>query len=111
MKLLAILMLLVGIASGAGAAHELWYVGPETREFWVGVFATPAGFFFAVAGILLWRRGLGARGIVLIAALILGSVTIAAVALHVMGPPAALIGVVSSLVVAGWSWRSRAVVV
>lgn len=111
MKLVAILMVLAGVLIGAGAAHEFWYFGPETRQFWVGVFATPAGFFFTIAGILLWRRGSGARRIVLIAAVVLASATVAATGLDVMGPPATLIGVVSSLVALGWTWRSRAVVV
>ena len=111
MKLVAILMVLAGLAIGVGAALEFWYFGPESRPFWVGVFATPAGFFFTVAGILLWRRGSGARQFVLIAALVLASATVAATALDVMGPPATLVGVISSLGALGWTWRSRAVVV
>jgi hypothetical protein len=110
MKFVAILMVLAGVLIGAGAAHEFWYFGPETREFWVGVFATPAGFFFTVAGILLWRRGSGARRVVMIAALVMASATVAASALRVMGPPATLTGVISSLVALGWTWKSRAVI-
>lgn len=108
MKFVAILMVLAGILIGAGAAHEFWYFGPEARQFWVGVFATAAGFFFIIAGILLWRRGSDARRIVLIAALAMASATVAATALDVMGPPATLMGVVSALVALGWTWRSRA---
>jgi hypothetical protein len=111
MKFVAILMVVAGVLIGLGGADEFRYFGPETMQFWVGVFATPAGFFFTVAGILLWRRGSGARGVVLIAALVMVSATVAATALHVMGLPAALIGVVSSLVALGWTWRSRAMVV
>jgi hypothetical protein len=109
MKFVAILMVLAGILIGGGAVLEFWYSGPESRQFWVGGFATPAGFFFTVAGILLWRRGSGARRVVVIAALVMISATVAATALHVMGPPATLIGVISSLVALGWVWRSRAV--
>jgi hypothetical protein len=111
MKLVAILMVLAGLSIGVGAALEFWYYGPETRQFWVGVFATPASFLFTVAGIMLWRRGNGARRIVLIAALVMVSATVAATALAVMGLPATLVGVVSSLVALGWAWRSRAVVI
>ena len=111
MKLIAILMVLAGLAIGVGAALEFWYYGPESTQFWVGVFATPAGFFFTFAGILLWRRGIDARQVVLIAALVMASATVAATALAVMGPPATLVGVISSLVALGWTWRSRAVVV
>jgi Co/Zn/Cd efflux system component len=111
MKFIAILMVLAGLLIGLGAADELRYFGPETTQFWVGVFATPAGFFFTVAGILLWRRGSRARQLVMIAALVMASATLAATALHVMGPPATLVGVVSSLVALGWTWKSRTVVV
>jgi len=111
MKFVAILMVLAGFLIGAGAALEFWYYGPEATQFWVGVFAAPAGFFFTVAGILLWQRGSGARRVVLVAALVMVGATVAATALHVMGPPATLVGVVSSLVALGWTWRSRVVVV
>lgn len=111
MKLVAILMVLTGVLIGGGAALEIVYYGPDARQFWVGVFATPAGVFFAVAGILLWRRGSGARRVVLIAALVMASATVAATALHVMGLPATLVGILSSLAVAGWTWRYRAMAV
>lgn len=110
MKLIAILMVLAGLAIGVGAALEFWYSGPESTEFWIGVFATPAGFFFTYAGILLWLRGSGARQVVLIAAVVMLSATVAATALRVMGPPATLTGVMSALVALGWAWRSRAAV-
>lgn len=111
MRFVAILMVLTGLAIGIGGALEFWYFGPETKQFWVGIFAAPAGFYFTVAGILLWWRGSDARRIVLIAALVMASATVAATALDVMGPPATLVGMVSSLVALGWTWRSRAVVV
>ena len=111
MRFISILMVLAGLLIGAGAAHEFWYFGPESRQFWVGVFATPAGFFFAFAGILLWRRGSGARRVVLIAALVLAIATVAATALRVMGPPATLVGMLSSIGVAAWTWRSRAMAI
>jgi len=111
MKFVAIVMVLAGVLIGGGAALEFWYFGPETRQFWVGVFATPAGFFFTVAGILLWRRGSGARRVVLIAALVMATATVAATALRVMGLPAMLVGLLSSLVVAGWTLRSHAMAV
>jgi hypothetical protein len=111
MKFVAILMVLTGFLIGLGAALEFWYFGPEATQFWVGVFATPAGFFFTVAGILLWLRGNGARQVVVIAALVMVGATVAATALHVMGPPATLMGVISSLVALGWTLKSRAVVV
>jgi hypothetical protein len=110
MKLIAILMVLAGLAIGVGAAPEFWYYGPESIQFWVGVFATPAGFFFTYAGILLWLRGSGARQVVLVAALVMVSATVAATALGVMGAPAALVGVVSSVVALAWTWRSRSLV-
>jgi hypothetical protein len=110
MKYVAILMVLAGVLIGAGAADEFRYFGPEATQFWVGAFAAPAGFFFAVAGILLWRWGSRARQIVVIAALVMASATVAATALHVMGALATLIGVVSSLVALGWTWKSREVV-
>jgi hypothetical protein len=111
MKIVAILMVISGIAIGGGGALEFGYYGPEARQFWAGVIATPAGFFFAVAGILLWRRGSGARRVVLIAALVMAIATVAATALRVMGIPATLVGLISSLVVAGWTLRSRAMAV
>lgn len=107
MKFIAILMVLAGLLIGAGAADELRYFGPEATQFWVGVFAAPAGFFFVVAGILLWLRGNRARQVVLIAALVMASATVAATALGVMGPPATLTGIVSALVALAWTWRSR----
>lgn len=107
MKFIAILMVLAGVLIGLGAAHEFWYFGPEDREFWVGVFATPAGVLFTVAGILLWRRGSDARRLVLIAALVMASATVAATALDVMGAPATLTGILSSLVALAWTWSSR----
>lgn len=111
MKFVGILMVLAGLTLGAGAVNEFRYYGPETRQFWVGVFTTPAGLLFIFAGILLWRRGSDARQMVLIASLVMLTATVAATALAVMGPPATLVGVVSSLIAFAWTWRSRAVTV
>jgi len=97
MKIVAILMALTGVVIGAGAALEFRYFGPETREFWVGAFATPAGIFFAGVGLLLWRSRCGQRRIVLIAGLVMASATIAATALDVMGPPSHA---------SGYRWRA-----
>ena len=107
-KFVSVLMVLIGVVIGAGAANEFRYFGPETRQFWVGIFTTPASFFFTVAGVLLWRRGQGARGVVLIAGLLMACATVAATALDVMGPPATLMGIVGALAAIGWAWRSRA---
>ena len=111
MKFVAILMALIGVVIGTGAVLEFRYFGPEARQFWMGVFAAPAGVFFTVAGILLWRRGQGARRIVLLAGLVMACATVAATALDVMGPPATLLGVVGALVAMGWAWRSRTLAV
>ncbi len=111
MKLVASLMALIGVVIGTGAVLEFRYFGPDARQFWVGVFTTPAAVFFTVAGILLWRRGRGARRVVLAAALVMACATVAATALDVMGPPATLLGVVGAVAAAGWAKRSRALTV
>ena len=111
MKFVAALLVLVGVVIGTGAVLEFRYFGPETRQFWAGVIATPAGAFFTVAGILLWRRGRGARRIVLAAGLIMACATVATTALDVMGPPATLLGIIGAFVAMGWVWRSRALAV
>ena len=111
MKLVAVLMILAGVVIGAGAALEFRYFGPEARQFWVGAFTTPAAIFLAVAGVLLWRRGRGARRTVLASGLVMAGATVAATALDVMGPPATLLGMVGALVAVGWAWKSRAVAV
>ena len=108
MKFVAVLMVLIGLVIGEGAAMEFRYFGPDARQFWVGVFTTPASVFFIIAGILLWRRGRVAQRVVLIAGLVMACATIAATALAVMGPPATLLGVVGALLATGWAWRSRA---
>jgi len=107
MKAVAVLMVLVGVVIGIGAALEFRYFGPEAEQFWVGVFTTPAAAFFAIAGVLLWLRGVRARKVVLMAALLIATATIAATALRVMGPPATLTGMTGALVVIGWVWRNR----
>jgi len=109
MKIVAVLMLLVGVTLGWGAVQEFRFYGPETSPFWVSVITAPAGFFFALAGVMLWLRGVRVRRIVLLAALLMFSATIAATALHVMGIPATLMGVLGVLVVAGWLWRTRTI--
>ena len=107
MKAVAVLMVLIGVVIGAGAVDEFRYYGPESEQFWVGVFTTPAAVFFVVAGVLLWLRGVRVRQIVLLAAILMASATIAATALRVMGPPATLTGIVGVLVVVFWFWRTR----
>src|SRR5215207_4029268 len=99
MKAVAVLMVLIGIVIGAGAVAEFRYFGPDSEQFWVGVFTTPASAFFVVAGVLLWLRGVRVRQIVLVAALLMASATIAATVLKVMGPPATLMGMIGALVV------------
>jgi hypothetical protein len=111
MKVVAVVMVLTGVVIGTGAALEFLYFGPEARQFWVGVFTTPAGIIFAGAGILLWRRGPGARGAVLAAGLVIAGATVAATALDVMGPTATVMGGVGALVAVGWAWRSRVIAV
>ncbi len=109
MKVVAVLMVLVGVTLGWGAIPEFRFYGPEAHQFWVGVFTAPAGMFFALAGVLLWLRGVRVRRVVLLAALFMFSATIAATGLGVMGPPATLMGVIGVLVVAGWLWRTRTI--
>ena len=107
MKAVAVLMVLIGVVIGAGAVAEFRYFGPDSEQFWVGVFTTPAAAFFVVAGVLLWLRGVRVRQIVLVAALLMASATIAATVLRVMGPPATLMGMIGALVVVFWFWRTR----
>jgi hypothetical protein len=107
MKAVAVLMVLVGVVIGQGAIAEFFYYGPESEQFWVGVFTTPISVFFVVAGVLLWLRGVRARQIVLVAAISMASATIAATVLKVMGPPATLTGMIGALVVVFWFWRTR----
>lgn len=108
MNIVALIMVLAGLTIGAGGALQLAYFGPEAVQFWVGVFATPAGFFFALAGVLLWRRGPGVRRLVMLAALIMAAATIAGTALGIMGPPATIVGMVSALTALAWSWKAGA---
>ena len=107
MKVVAVLMVLIGVVIGTGAVLEFRYFGPGTSQFWAGVLAAPAGAFFTLAGVWLWRRGRGARRAVLAAGLAMACATVAATALDVMGPPATLLGIVGALVAAGWAWRAR----
>lgn len=108
MKVIAVLMVLISMVIGTGAVLEFRYFGPEARQFWVGVFTTPASVFFIIAGILLWRRGRDARRVVLMAGLVMACATVAATALDVMGPPATLLGIIGALAALGWAWKSRA---
>jgi hypothetical protein len=107
MKFVAVLMVLIGAVIGTGAVLEFRYFGPEARQFWVGVFTTPASLFFIAAGILLWRRGRDARRIVLLAGLAMAAATAGATVLDVMGPPATLMGGIGALMAIGWAWKSR----
>jgi hypothetical protein len=107
MKAVALLMVLIGVVIGAGAVAEFRFFGPESEQFWVGVFTTPAAAFFVVAGVLLWLRGVRVRWIVLLAALSMATATIGATVLKVMGPPATLTGMIGALVVVFWFWRTR----
>lgn len=107
MKAVAVLMVLIGLVIGAGAVMEFRYYGPESEQFWVGVFTTPAALFFVIAGVMLWLRGARVRRIVLLAALFMCAATIAATALRVMGPPATLTGMFGVLVALAWYWRTR----
>ena len=107
MKAVAVLMVLVGVVIGAGAVQEFRYYGPESEQFWVGVFTTPAALFFVIAGVMLWLRGRSVRQIVLRAALFMAAATIAASVLRVMGPPATLVGMIGVLVAIAWYWRTR----
>ena len=108
MKIVAALMVLIGVVLGRGAVAEFEYFGPDETPFWVGVFATPASAFFVLAGVLLWWRGQSMRRTALVAALIMAAATIAATILRVMGPPATLMGLIGAIVVVVWFWRTRA---
>lgn len=110
MKILAFLMVLIGAILAYGAVMEFSYYGPESTPFWVGVFTTPAGTLFAIAGVMLWVRGQRVWRIVLLSALLMANATIAATALQVMGWPATLMGMFGSLAAIAWSWRNRGMV-
>ena len=107
MKVVGGLMVLIGLALGISSIFELAYSRPESSQFWVAVFTTPAAAFFAVAGVVLWVRGFAVRWLVLLAALLMCTATVAATALGVMGAAPALIGVIGPLVVVGWVFRTR----
>ena len=107
MKLVAVLMGVIGAAIGAGAVLEFVYYGPGTPQFLAGVIAAPAGAFFSIAGILLWRYGLRARRVVLLGALTMATATAAATALDVMGIPATLLGIFGAFVAAVVVLRPR----
>lgn len=111
MKVIALFMVLVGLTIGWGAVMEFGNFGPESSQFWVGVFTTPAALFFVIAAIALWRRGHAVRHLVLIAACAMASATIAATLVGVMGPPATMVGMIGAVAAAGWALRSRTVAV
>ena len=111
MKVVGVLMVLIGVALGIGSILELVYSRPQTSQFWVAMFTTPVAGFFAVAGVVLWLRGLRVRWIVFLAALLMCTATVAATALGVMGAAPALIGMIGPLVVIGWFLRTRRVAV
>ena len=104
-------MVLIGLALGIGSIFELVSSRPDSSQFWVVVFTTTAAAFFAVAGVVLWVRGLTVRWLVFLAALLMCPVTIAGKVLGVMGVAQALIGVIGPLVVVGWFLRTRRVAV
>lgn len=111
MKVVGALMVLIGVALGIGSVLELVYSRPETTQFWVALFTTPVAAFFAVAGVVLWVRGVTVRWLVFLAALLMCTATVAGKVLGVMGVAPALIGVIGPLVVVGWFLRTRRVVV
>ena len=106
-KLVAVLMVVIGAAIGAGAVLEVYYYGPATRQFWAGVIAAPASAFFSIAGILLWRYGLRARRTVLLAALTMATATVATTALDVMGIPATLLGIFGAFAATAVAFKPR----
>jgi len=108
MNIVAVIMVLAGLTIGSGGALGFRYYGPEATPFWVGVFATPAGFFFALAGAILWWRGPSVRRLVMLAGFVMVAATSAATALGVMGPPATLVGMASALIALAWSWKAGA---
>ena len=107
MKIVAVFMVLTGLVIGAGAALELSYFRPEHTQFWVAVFTAPAGFFFALVGVLLLFRGPRAKRLVVLAALVMATATVAATALKIMGPPAILTGLAGALAALVWAWKTR----
>ena len=108
MKAVAVVMVLIGVVIGWGAVMEFRSYGPDAVPFWVGVFVTPASAFFVLAGVLLWLRGQRARSIVVLSAVIMAAATVAATMLHVMGPPATLMGMIGVIADVVWFWRTRA---
>ena len=111
MRILAVLMVLIGLLIGVPGAMEFRYFGPDDVAFWVGVVATPAGLFFAGVGVLLWFRGSSVRRLVFLAGVLMAAATIVGTAFAVMGPPATIIGIVGALAAIGWSSRAGAVTV
>jgi hypothetical protein len=101
----AVVMLVTAAVVGTGAALEFAYFGPESTQFWVGVFTVPASVFFAVAALAFWRSLRAARTLVVIAAVLMLAATSAATRLDVMGPPATLLAVIGSLVALEFGWR------
>lgn len=111
MKILAVLMVVIGVAMGWGSVNEFLHYGPGDSPFWVGVFGTLAAILFVGAGLLLWFRGHSIRRMVLVAAFMMATVTIIGTALGVMGILATLLGMIGSLAAIGWFLRTTAVTV
>ncbi|MCU1326691.1 MAG: hypothetical protein JWN34_2061 [Bryobacterales bacterium] len=107
MKVISVLMVLVGLVLGIGAALEFQYFGPSSTQFWVGVFTTPASLFFVAAGIALWLRGTAVLGVVLTASVAMAAATVAATFLRVMGPPATILGLAGAGIAFCWARREH----
>ena len=101
----AVLLFLVAVTLGIGGALEFRYFGPDTKQFWAGVAAVPAGLVAAFASVELWRRGAAARRAVLTGSLILFAATGAGALLDVMGPPAIILGAGAAVVALVWVSR------
>lgn len=110
MKIVAALMNLIGLVLGAGAVLEFQHFSADAKPFWVAVFMTPASAFFVLAGVLLWLYGQRVRKIVVLSAIVMAAATVAATMLHVMGPPATLMGMIGVIAVVVWFWRTRSAV-
>ena len=107
MKVAAVMLAIAGAAIGTGAALEFAYFGPGTPQFWAGVIATPAGGLMLASAAALWRASPNAATIVSVAGLAMLAATVVSTYLDVMGPPAILIGALSSLLAFVVARRSR----
>ena len=107
MKVLAVLMIIVGIFMALGALFDITAERVNQVSFWVSVLAAPAGFFFSGAGLMLLVRPISARIVVLSAALLMVVATLVGTFTTVMGLPATLIGIVSAVGALVWFWQTR----